>query len=85
MLQEYPRLADKRDMVTFSNFLNLNEINLFFQTVSELTTQYKLSGGYEFAERQMVSFIPDALSLTPGYQVKFPNNSPYYLKISMYS
>lgn len=66
------RLADKRDMVTFSNFLNLNEINLFFQTVSELTTQYKLSGGYEFAERQMVSFIPDALSLTPGYQVKFP-------------
>ena len=56
------RLADKRDTVTFSNFLNLNEINLFIQTVPELKTQYKLSGGYEFAERQMVAFIPDALS-----------------------
>lgn len=55
------RLADKRDIVTFSNFLNLNEINLFFQTASELATHYQLFGGYEFAERQMVAFIPDAL------------------------
>ncbi|MCM1258131.1 MAG: YlmH/Sll1252 family protein [Roseburia sp.] len=56
------RLADKRDIVTFSNFLNLNEINLFYQITSELVTQYQLFGGYEFAERQMVAFISDALS-----------------------
>lgn len=66
------RLADKRDIVTFSNFLNLNEINLFFQTVPELKTQYKLSGGYEFAERQMVAFIPDALSYARELTVDFP-------------
>lgn len=66
------RLADKRDTVTFSNFLNLNEINLFFQTVPELKTQYKLSGGYEFAERQMVSFIPDALSYAWESPQDFP-------------
>lgn len=66
------RLADKRDIVTFSNFLNLNEMNLFFQTVPELKTQYKLSGGYEFAERQMVAFIPDALSYAREEPVSFP-------------
>lgn len=64
------RLADKRDIVTFSNFLNLNEINYFFQTASELATHYQLSGGYEFAERQMVAFIPDALYYVPD--IDFP-------------
>lgn len=55
------RLADKRDIVTFSSFLNLNEINQFFQIAPELLTHYQLFGGYEFAERQMAAFIPDAL------------------------
>ncbi len=54
-------LANRKDIVTFSTFLNLNELNLFYQSVPELETAYQLSGGYEFAERQMVAFIPDAL------------------------
>ena len=58
------RLADKRDIVTFSNFLNLNEINLFFQTTSELATHYRLFGGYEFAERQMPgTWSPPSLAM----------------------
>ena len=62
------RLASRRDIVTFSIFLNLNELNLFYQIVPELETTYQLSGGYEFAERQMIAFIPDALS----YEFVFP-------------
>ena len=62
------RLAERRDIVTFSTFLNLNELNLFYQIVPELETTYQLSGGYEFAERQMIAFIPDALS----YEYVFP-------------
>lgn len=58
------RLAERRESVTFSNFLNRNELSLFHQIVPELETTYQLFGGYEFAERQMIAFIPDALSYT---------------------
>lgn len=56
------RLASRKYAVTFSNFLNLYELNLFEQVKADLDTEYRLSGGYEFAERQMIAFIPDALS-----------------------
>ena len=62
------RLANRRDIVTFSNFLNLNELNLFYQSVTDIDSKYQLSGGYEFAERQMIAFIPDALC----YEWEFP-------------
>lgn len=77
------RLADKRDIVTFSNFLNLNEINQFFQIAPELSTHYQLSGGYEFAERQMAAFIPDALSYVQDWNfpiscLKFVPSNPRF-------
>ena len=62
------RLAERRGIVTFSNFLNLNELNMFHQVRADLVTTYQLSGGYEFAERQMIAFIPDALY----YEWQFP-------------
>lgn len=62
------RMADRRGIVTFSNFLNLNELNMFHQIKADLVTAYQLSGGYEFAERQMIAFIPDALY----YEWQFP-------------
>ena len=55
------RMASRRGIVTFSNFLNTNELNLFYQEAESLETGYQLSGGYAFAERQMIAFIPDAL------------------------
>lgn len=67
-LIDLSRMADRRGIVTFSNFLNLNELNLFHQIKAELVTDYRLSGGYEFAERQMIAFIPDALY----YEWDFP-------------
>lgn len=57
------RQAQHKGIVTFSEFLNLNELNIFNQIVPELFCSYELSGGYEFSERQMVAFIPDALSV----------------------
>lgn len=56
------RLADRRGMITYSNFLNLNELQLFYQVTADIATQYQLFGGYKYAERQMIVFIPDALS-----------------------
>lgn len=61
-LIDLSRMANRKGIVTFSNFLNLNEQNLFHQVKADLETSYQLSGGYEFAERQMIAFIPDALS-----------------------
>lgn len=63
-LIDLSRLANRKGIVTFSNFLNLNELNLFHQVLSDIETPYQLSGGYEFAERQMIAFIPDALYYT---------------------
>lgn len=60
-LLDLSRAASRRGIVTFSNFLNLNEQHLFHQITADLETSYQLSGGYEFAERQMIAFIPDAL------------------------
>ena len=72
-LIELSRTAYIRGIVTFSDFLNLNELNILHTTPKhQFQSQYVTYGGYGLSERQMVAFIPDALSLTPGYQVKFP-------------
>ena len=69
-LIDLSRMANRKGIVTFSNFLNLNEQNLFHQVKADLETSYQLSGGYEFAERQMIAFIPDALSYADS--IDFP-------------
>ena len=87
------RLANRKGSVTFSNFLNLNELNLFHQSLSDIETSYQLFGGYKFAERQMIAFIPDALYYASDYaenvcdaECKFPiaclHFSPKQLKFS---
>ena len=60
-LIDLSRIADRKGAITFSNYLNINEIDLFHQVLADIETGYRLSGGYEFAERQMIAFIPDAL------------------------
>ena len=61
-LLDLSRTANRKNIVTFSSFLNLHEQSLFHQITADLETSYRLFGGYEFAERQMIAFIPDALS-----------------------
>lgn len=66
---ELSRIAYERDIVTFSDFLDLNEQNMV-HSLSGLEQGITLQwyGGYEMSERQMIAFLPDALS----YEWDFP-------------
>ena len=58
------RQAYHRNIITYSDFLNLNEQNILHSSPKDrLYTGVIVFGGYDFAERQMAAFIPDALSL----------------------
>ena len=68
-LIELSKIAYQRDIVTYSDFLNLNELNILHTTPKqEWFSCYETYGGYEFSERQMVAFLPDALC----YEKKYP-------------
>ena len=72
------RQADTKGIVLFSDFLNMNEINLLEQNKSDLCSSYSLFGGYEYAERQMVAFQPDALY----YNWEFPISCIQYRPVN---
>lgn len=68
-LAELSRIAYTRDIVTFSDFLNLNELNILHTMPKELiSAKYQTFGGYDLSERQMAVFLPDALY----YDFKYP-------------
>ncbi len=74
--------ADRRGIVTFTDFLTLNELNIFHQNARKYITAYELSGGYEFAERQMVAFLPDALYYAWEYPIDCLLITPAYPKFA---
>lgn len=82
-IRELADLSYQRDIVTFSDFLNLNEQNM----VNSLRQQFpqiivESSGGYANAERQMVAFHPDALAFTWEYPIDCLKIEPKSLKFS---
>lgn len=82
-LTDLASLADRRGIATFSDFLNLNELNIFHSVLKELSfVQCRPFGGYESAERQMVAFLPDALSYNYEYPIKALKISPLQKKFS---
>lgn len=64
-LLELSRQSFHRGIVTYTDFLNLNEQNILHSLSKEsLYGRFLTFGGYESAERQMAAFVPDdALSL----------------------
>ena len=76
------RQADYKGIVLFSDFLGLNEQNIFRQTEGMLTSGFQMSGGYEYAERQMVAFCPDALYYEWEYPFSCLKIEPAYPKFS---
>lgn len=69
-LLDLAQMAYHRGIIMYSDFLNLNELNIFQgirSKLSYLTTES--FGGYELAERQMVAFLPDALVFCPDYPI----------------
>lgn len=62
-----------KNIVIFSDFLNLNELHIFHSNLQKFSfVKWKISGGYEFAERQIVAFIPDAFCLYEEREFSFP-------------
>ena len=75
---ELSRTAYQREIITYSDFLNLNEQNILHTLPKEaLYTGYLSFGGYDLAERQMAAFIPDALYLRYGKNEITPAETGY--------
>lgn len=57
---ELSRIADIKGICTYTDFLNLNEISIFKSMNKELPNiNYRLFGGYEGAERNVLCFYGD--------------------------
>jgi len=72
--------ADLKGIVTFSDFLNLNELNIYHTIKNTFYSNTLVFGGYDNAERQMVAFIPDALSYKWVFPIKCIHIVPKYPK-----
>lgn len=69
-IRELADMSYQRDIVTFSDFLDLNQQNMVNSQRTHLPgVVIETSGGYEQAERQMVAFHPDALAFTWEYPI----------------
>ena len=78
---ELSRLAYQRDIITYSDFLNLSEQNILHTLPKDtLYSRYVSFGGYELAERQMAAFIPDALYLCYGKKELSPEEIGYLFR-----
>lgn len=82
-LAELSRIAYTREIVTFSEFLNLNELNILHTTPKDmLLSHYKTYGGYDLSERQMAAFLPDALYYDYQYPIQIIEISPVNRKFA---
>ena len=82
-LIELSKIAYQRGIVTYSDFLNLNELNILHTTPkNEFYCRYETYGGYEFSERQMVAFLPDALCYEKNYPISLLQIEPLQKKFS---
>ena len=82
-IRELANLSYQRDIVTFSDFLNLNEQNIVNEQKNQMPGVItECSGGYEQAERQMVAFHPDALLFPWEYPITCLKIEPLAAKFS---
>lgn len=76
-LTELSYTAYQRGIVTFSNFLNMNELNILHSIPRrEFSASYETYGGYELSERQMVAFLPDAFCYEYEYPISYLEIAP---------
>lgn len=72
-----------RGILTYSDFLDLNEQNILHSlSFSDTGVQVLLFGGYETAERQMAAFVSDALCCKEDYPIACIKISPLNRKFS---
>lgn len=81
-LLDLSKQAYIKGIVTYSDFLNLNELNIYHTIKNTLDTKTEVFGGYDSAERQMVAFLPDALCYKWDYPIKCIHITPKYPKFA---
>lgn len=81
-LIDLSKQANRKGIVLFSDFLNLNEQNIFYQSEKLLETKTEHFGGVPYAERQMIAFIPDALYYEWDYPIAALKVTPAYPKFA---
>ena len=82
-MMELGKKAYYRGILTFSDFLDLNQQNILHSlTFSDTGIKVKMFGGYESAERQMAAFVPDALSYEQDYPIYCIKIEPLSRKLS---
>ncbi|BCN31195.1 YlmH family RNA-binding protein [Anaeromicropila herbilytica] len=69
-IKELAQSAYNRGICTYTDFLNINEISLFYRYISYLPKiSYQLYGGYEDAERRILCFYSDDSYLLPEFPI----------------
>ena len=81
-LLDLSRQADRKGIVLFSDFLNLNELNIYHQSEKLFATRTECFGGIPCAERQMIAFLPDALYYDWEYPITALKITPPYPKFA---
>lgn len=81
-LIDLSRQANRKGIVLFSDFLNLNELNIYHQCENLLESRSESYGGIPYAERQMIAFLPDALYYEWEYPIVALKVVPAYPKFA---
>ncbi len=82
-MKELAHQADTRCYTTVSDFLNLNELNLFLNNLREFpNVPYKLWGGYEDADRKRVAFYQDEDNVLNEFGICIVKISPLNAKFA---
>ena len=81
-LLDLSKQANRKGIVLFSDFLNLNELNIYHQCEKLFETKTQAFGGVEFAERQIIAFIPDALYYEWECPIRILRATPVYPKFA---
>lgn len=69
-IRELASISYQRDIVTFTDFLNLNQQNIVnTQNLQKLGVRVETFGGYQDAERRMAAFYPETLSFAWEYPI----------------
>ena len=81
--RDLARTAYQRGIAVFSDFLNLNELNIFQSLRGEFSyLDTETFGGYELAERQIAVFRPEAPVFYADYPVKCLKITPLNAKFA---
>ena len=81
--RDLARTAYQRGIAVFSDFLNLNELNIFQSLRGEVSyLEMETFGGYELAERQIAVFRPEAPVFYADYPVKCLKITPLNAKFA---